>query len=180
MTPWKDPAMIWTAPTPLPVDGPLTGSDRPMLEAYLTWQRATLLNICAGLTADKLATRPLPSSNLSLLGLVRHMAKVERTWFRQRAATIAGLEGLYDPSLGKDYDFDHLDPAEAETAFARFEFECRQADEAVVAMSFDDTFNVHGEPFSLRMTYVHMIGEYARHNGHADLLREAIDGTTGR
>ncbi|MCW2527624.1 MAG: hypothetical protein JWM76_2484 [Pseudonocardiales bacterium] len=172
--------MVWTAPAPHPADGPMTGSDRPMLEAYLAWQRATLLNICADLTADQLAIRPLPSSNLSLLGLVRHMAKVERIWFRQRAAAIDDLGGLYDPSLGKDYDFDHLDPAGAEAAFQRYGSECRQADDAVAGLSFDHTFEVHGEPFSLRMTYVHMVGEYARHNGHADLLREAIDGTTGR
>jgi uncharacterized damage-inducible protein DinB len=172
--------MTWIAPTPQPVDGPLTGNDRSMLDAYLAWQRATMLNICAGLTAEQLALRPLPSSNLSLLGLVRHMAKVERTWFRQRAAAVEGLGGLYDPGLGKDYDFDHLDPAEAEQAFDTYESECRQAVEAVAGLPFDHTFEVHGEPFSLRMTYVHMIGEYARHNGHADLLREAIDGTTGR
>lgn len=66
---------MWTAPTPDTVDGPLTGADRPILEAYLAWQRTTLLNICAGLSGQQLAARPLASSNLSLLGLVRHMAK---------------------------------------------------------------------------------------------------------
>jgi uncharacterized damage-inducible protein DinB len=169
----------WTAPTPDPVDGPLIGADRPILEAYLGWQRTTLLNICAGLTAEELATRPIASSNLSLLGLVRHLAKVERIWFRQRAAG-QPVEGIYDISRGKDTDFNDTDPANAETDFAQWQDECRRADEAVAGMGFDATFDVGDEVFSLRMTYVHMIGEYARHNGHADLLREAIDGVTGR
>ncbi len=171
--------MTWIAPAPTPVDGPLVGPDRPMLEAYLAYQRATLLGICGGLDASQLALRALPSSNLSLLGLVRHLTKVERTWFRIRAAGEA-VEPVYDLALGKNHDFDHLDPAEAPAAFDRYVDECRRCDEAVCAMAFDDTFDLGGEPFSLRMVYVHMIGEYARHNGHADLLREAIDGVTGR
>jgi len=171
--------MTWTAPAPTPVDGPLTGPDRPMLEGYLAWERATLRNICAGLTGEQLATRPLPSSNLSLLGLVRHMTKVERTWFRIRAAG-EPVPPVFDPALGKDHDFDVLDPAEAPAALERYVEECAAADAAVAGLSFDHTTDVHGEPFALRMVYVHMIGEYARHNGHADLLREAIDGVTGR
>lgn len=171
--------MIWIAPTPDPVDGPLSGADRPILEGFLAWERATLLNICAGLTGEQLATRPLASSNLSLLGLVRHLAKVERIWFRQRAAG-EPVEAMYDPSGGKDGDFDDIDPAEAEAAFDRLRDECRLADHAVAELAFDHTFDLRGEAFSLRMVYVHMIGEYSRHNGHADLLRESIDGTTGR
>ena len=171
--------MTWTAPTPPAVTGPLTGSDRPILAGYLAWERATLLNICAGLTAEQLTTRPLPSSNLSLLGLIRHVAKVERTWFRQRAGG-QSVPPMYDPAQGKDADFNEVHPAEAEQAVERLQAEWQQADQAVAGMDFDDTFDVDGEAFSLRMTYVHMIGEYARHNGHADLLREAIDGVTGR
>jgi hypothetical protein len=64
--------------------------------------------------------------------------------------------------------------------FGRLQAEWRHADEAVAGMAFDDTFDVGGEDYSLRMVYVHMIGEYARHNGHADLLREGLDGVTGR
>ena len=169
----------WIAPTPSPVDGPLTGDDRPMLEGYLAWQRATLLNICAGLTAEQLAMQPVPPSNLSLLGLVRHMAKVERIWLRIRAPR-GTIEPLFDLELGKDYDFEHLDPADAPAAFEQLAEECRLGDAAVAGMSFDDTYDNKGETMSLRMTYVHLIGEYSRHNGHADLLRECIDGTTGR
>jgi uncharacterized damage-inducible protein DinB len=172
--------MTWIAPTPAEVDGPLTGDDRPMLAAYLNWQRTTLLNICAGLTGEQLALRRIPSSNLSLLGLVRHLAKVERTWFRIRAAR-EPIEPLYDPALGKDYDFDAVVPDEAPAAFQRYQDEWHAAEAAAAPLSFDDTLDTgKGQTFSLRMVYVHMIGEYSRHNGHADLLREAIDGVTGR
>lgn len=171
--------MTWTAPTPAPVDGPLVGDDRPILEGFLNWQRATLLNICAGLTGEQLTQRTVPPSNLSLLGLVRHLAKVERIWFRQRAATEA-VGPMYDPAGGKDADFDLVDAARAETDFQRLQEEWRRADDAVAEMDFGETFDVGGEAFSLRMVYVHMIGEYCRHNGHADLLRERIDGRTGR
>ena len=171
--------MTWTAPTPNPVDGPLTGDDRPILEGFLNWQRTTLLNICAGLTADQLAARPIPSSALSLLGLVRHLAKVERIWFRQRAAGLP-VEPMYDPSRGQNADFDDVRAADAKAGLERLQDEWRHADEAVQHMAFGDTFTVNGEVFSLRMAYVHMIYEYSRHNGHADLLRESIDGVTGR
>src|ERR1700722_13399820 len=82
-----DEGMAWTAPIPPELaDGPLVGDDRPILEGYLAWQRHTLLNLCAGLTGEQLARRAIPPSNLSLLGLVRHLGKVERIWLRQRAA----------------------------------------------------------------------------------------------
>jgi uncharacterized damage-inducible protein DinB len=170
---------VWTAPATSPVGGPLTGPDRPILEAYLNWLRTTLLSICGGLTGEQLAARPIPSSELSLLGLVRHLAKVERIWFRQRAGD-QDLPPIYDPSLGAKADFEDLDPTEAEADFERLQHEWRLADQAVAEMAFEDTFDVAGETFSLRMAYVHMIGEYSRHNGHADLLREAIDGARGR
>ena len=172
--------MTWTVPTPSPADGPMTGDDRPILEGYLNYQRSTLLNICAGLTGEQLARRPIPSSNLSLLGLIRHLAKVERTWFRQRAAR-QPVPPMYDPARGKDADFNDAVAAEAETDIARLQEEWRLADQAAAGLDFDDTLDTgHGDTFSVRMMYVHLIGEYARHNGHADLLREAIDGVTGR
>jgi uncharacterized damage-inducible protein DinB len=172
--------VTWTAPAPDPVDGPVTGDGRPILEGYLNWQRATLLNICAGLTGEQLAQRPLPSSNLSLLGLVRHLAKVERIWFRQRAAG-QDIPPLYPASAGEDADFNDADASQAEAEVGRLRSEWQSADESVQHMEFDQTFDAGGgERWSLRMMYVHLIGEYARHNGHADLLREAIDGVTGR
>jgi uncharacterized damage-inducible protein DinB len=171
--------VTWTAPAVEPVDGPLVGPDRPIIRGYLDFERATLANICAGLTGEQLALRPLPSSNLSLLGLVRHLAKVERTWFRIRAGG-EPIEPLYDLALGKDHDFDHLDPAEAEAALDRWREECRRGDEAAARLEPDASFEHDGETMSLGLVYAHMLAEYARHNGHADLLREAIDGVTGR
>jgi uncharacterized damage-inducible protein DinB len=171
--------MTWTLPAPSPVDGPLTGDDRPILEGFLGWQRVTLLNICAGLTGEQLAARPIGSSSLSLLGLIRHLAKVERIWFSERAAG-QPAEPMYDPSRGKDADFDDATAAEAEADVARLQAEWLRSDAAVANKNFADTFDVGGDTFSLRMVYVHMIYEYSRHNGHADLLRESIDGVTGR
>jgi uncharacterized damage-inducible protein DinB len=173
-----DHGMTWTAPAAALAGGPLVGDDRPMLEAYLAWQRAVLLDRCAGLTGEQLARRPLPPSNLSLLGLLRHLAKVERIWFRLRFAA-QPVEPMYPLELGKDHDFEHLDPARAAEDHARLVTEIELCDAAVADASFEDTTEVHGEPFSLRMIYVHLIGEYARHNGHADLLRELVDGRTG-
>ena len=171
--------MTWTAPAPDPVDGPLLGADLPILSGYLAWQRRTLLNICAGLTGEQLASRPIPSSNLSLLGLVRHMAKVERVWFRIRIGR-EPIAWFYADSPDKDADFNELDPAEAEAAVERLQKEWRLGDAAAASADLDDTIDVRGDEMSVRMVYVHMIGEYARHNGHADLLRESIDGVTNR
>jgi uncharacterized damage-inducible protein DinB len=172
--------VTWTSPAPQPADGPLTGDDRPILEGVLGWHRTTLLNICAGLTGEQLAQRPVPPSNLSLLGLVRHLAKVERIWFRERAAG-ESFEPMYAPELGKDADFEDIRAAQAEEAVERLQEECRLADEAVAGLDFQHVVRSrHGEEMSLRMVYVHMISEYGRHLGHADLLREAIDGVTGR
>jgi hypothetical protein len=169
--------MTWTAPAPAAVEGPVVGDDRSMLEGYLARQRSNILSICAGLTAEQLAMRPLPATNLSLLGLVRHLAKVERVWFGQR---IGDREPLYDPALGKDHDFEDVRPEQAEVAFAVLAQEWRSSDETAAALSFDDTFETGTDTWSLRMLYVHLVGEYSRHNGHADLLREHIDGVTGR
>jgi hypothetical protein len=169
----------WTVPSADAVDGPLVGPDRLMLEAYLAWERATFVNICVGLDGQQLAARPLASSRLSLLGLARHLAKVERIWLRQRAAA-EPVGPLYDLDRGHDHDFEELDPSAAEAVFDRLAAEWRAADAAVRSLDFDHEFPVGEETFSLRMVYVHLIGEYARHNGHADLLRESIDGVTGR
>ena len=118
----------------------------------------------------------MPPSGLSLLGLVRHMTKVERTWFRQRFAG----ESIDHP-FGEDKtaDFERVDPARAAADYARLTEEFKLADAAVANASLDDTFTHNNELMSLRLIYLHMIEEYARHLGHADLLREQIDGATG-
>ena len=173
---WMTPT--WTAPPAALTDGPMTGDDRAMLEAYLAYQRSKLLSRCAGLTGDQLARATVPPSNLTLLGLIRHMAKVERIWFRER---IGGeqLPPMYDPAQGKDADFTDLDPELAAEDYARLLTESRLAVEAVAGRSFDDTIRHGDDVMSIRMVHVHMIGEYAQHNGHADLIRERLDGETG-
>jgi hypothetical protein len=171
--------MTWTAPDVSLPDVPLTGDERPMLEGYLAWHRALLRHKCAGLDGRQLAECSVPPSNLSLLGLVRHMAKVERRWFRER---IAGqdLEPMYDPTLGKDADFEDLDAARAQADYERFLEECRLADDALAAASYEDTVIARTDVMSVRAVVVHMIEEYAQHNGHADLIRERVDGTTDK
>lgn len=149
-----------------------------MLTGYLAWFRGTLLHKCAGLTGKQLAEQTVSPSNLTLLGLIRHMAKVERAWFRQRFAGQT-LDPMYDPEKGKDADFENVDPSRAAEDYARLVEECRLADAIVADASMDDTFTHAGEVYSLRMVHIHMIAEYARHSGHADLLRECTDGVTG-
>src|SRR6185437_8820668 len=173
---WDDGAVTWIAPEVERPEGPLTGPERPMLQAFLDWQRATLLYKCAGLTGEQLARRAIPPSELSLLGLLRHMTKVERVWFRMRFAG----EQVNFP-FGRDFqaEFEGADPARAAADYARLTEEIKHADAAAANASLDDTFTSNGEVMSLRMIYLHMIEEYARHLGHADLLREQIDGVTG-
>jgi uncharacterized damage-inducible protein DinB len=171
--------MTWTAPDVTIPDGPLTGDERPLLEGYLDWHRAYLLNKCAGLTGEQLATASCAPSNLTLLGLVRHMAKVERRWFRERTAG-EEVDAMYDPALGFDADFEDLDPARAQNDYERLVDEIRLAEQALAAASYDQTVESRFGPMSVRSVVVHMIEEYAQHNGHADLLREGVDGRTDK
>jgi uncharacterized damage-inducible protein DinB len=153
-----------------------------MLEAWLDYHRATLALKCDGLAAEQLRQRAVPPSSLSLLGLVRHMAEVERGWFRR---TLAGEEAplLYCSDSDPDGDFDHVDKADPEEASATWQAECDRAREIVAGVSSLDDVGKRrlrdGSEVSLRWILVHMIEEYARHNGHADFLRERIDGTVG-
>lgn len=172
--------MTWTAPAVERTEPPYIADERTMLEAWLDHHRDTLLDKCAGLTADQLTVASAPPSNLTLLGLVRHMADVERAWFRR------GVAGEDVPPLfwgpdNRDGDFDDVATADAEADFATFRAEVEAARKAVAGRSLDDTFTHWRRrdiEISVRWAYVHMIEEYARHNGHADLLRERIDGTT--
>ena len=152
-----------------------------MLQGWLDWHRGTLLSKCAGLTAEQLRLASVEPSNLTLLGLVRHMSYVERVWFRERVAHEPGVTTLYSTPERPDADLEDIATADAEEAFAVFAQECAAADRAVAGFDLDQEFPMdpgHG-PRSLRWVYLHMIEEYARHNGHADLIRERIDGTTG-
>lgn len=137
-----------------------------------------MLYKCEGLDGEQLCRRAVDPSSLSLLGLVRHMADVERSWFRIRFAR-QELQPIFFTRTNQDGDFDDTDPARAEADFATYLTECRLADEDARGHSLDETFDLRDKTFNLRWIYLHMIEEYARHNGHADLLRERIDGTTG-
>ncbi|MFJ4840940.1 DinB family protein [Streptomyces sp. NPDC088746] len=174
--------MTWTAPrtertTSLSTLGMLP--ERQLLEGWLNWHRETLLAKCAGLDAARLATAAVEPSNLTLLGLVRHMAEIERWWFRRSFAGEPVGDVFTGPSDG-DEGFDGVDPADAERDFGRYRAEITACDAAVAGRGLDETFMSTPEAgLSLRAVYVLMIQEYARHNGHADLLRERTDGTTG-
>jgi uncharacterized damage-inducible protein DinB len=173
--------VTWTAPEVDRPEPPTVASERPALQGWLDYHRATLLWKCTGLTREQLVLRPVQSSTLSLLGLVRHMAEVERSWFRERFAGQTDLADLYCSPEYPDGDFDLTDATRAEEDLATFTTEYAAADEVVAAASLDDTFSHPrtGYTMDLRWIYLHMIEEYARHNGHADLLRELIDGVTG-
>ena len=152
-----------------------------MLEAWLEHQRQTLLLKCAGLTAQQLRETSVPPSGLSLLGLVRHMCEVERSWFRRNFGGDADLPWVFCTEASPDGDFDDVATADPEKDFDTYQAECLAADEMTRGRSLEETF-IHPRrqsEISLRWIYVHMIEEYARHNGHADLLRERIDGVTG-
>ncbi|MGW2632528.1 DinB family protein [Streptomyces chattanoogensis] len=172
--------MTWTAPQITRREFPAGAGEREMLQGWLDWHRDTLLTKCTGLTPEQLVEASAAPSTLTLLGLVRHLALVERTWFRQR---FAGEEigDLYDLERNLDADFDDATAAGAETDFAVFRAEIEAADAAAEGRGLDETFHHErsGKTLNLRWVYVHMIEEYARHNGHADLLRERIDGATG-
>ncbi|MEV7187559.1 DinB family protein [Kitasatospora sp. NPDC093102] len=157
---------------------PRTADERTTLAGFLDYQRDTLAMKCAGLTTEQLRARVLEPSGLSLLGLVRHLAEVERSWFRNilNGEDARGFWGRPDGSFA-EFDVDTADPDEA---FAIWRRECDHARELVAAAESLDVLSHYGdEVFSLRWILAHMIEEYARHNGHADLLREHLDGTTG-
>ena len=162
------------------IDPPLVAQEREMLDAWLDYHRATLAVKCEGLTDDQLRARAVPPSSLSLLGLVRHMGEVERSWFRR---VLSGEQAppRYYSDENPDGDFDDVADAVVADAFGYWRDECAHARERVAAAPSLDVTGTgrQGEGYSLRWIMVHMIEEYARHNGHADLLRERIDGTVG-
>jgi uncharacterized damage-inducible protein DinB len=161
------------------IDPPYVAGERDMLIVWLDWERATLAWKCQGLLPQQLAERSVPPSSLSLLGLLQHMIEVERSWFR-RVLGGESIEPIYFTEDEPDGDFDHLNVDTVDDVKAHWEAECDHSRAAVVAAdSLDVTGERRGEKISLRWILVHMIEEYARHNGHADLLRERIDGAVG-
>jgi len=177
----KHGPVTWTAPEQPRTDPPTVSGERAALESWLEYHRSTLLAKCQGLTGEQLAQRAVPPSSLSLLGLVRHLTDVERAWFRIRSAGESGLVFRYVTDEFPDGDFDLAEPSGAEGDLAAYRQECDLARAAMAGRSLDDTFfhPRYAADVDLRWVYLHMIEEYARHNGHADLLRERIDGVTG-
>ncbi len=171
--------MTWTFPTIDRVDPPAAGDEAALLAGFLDFHRQTLMWKCSGLTPDQLALRPVPSSSMSLLGLVRHLTDVERYWFREVVAGQA-VSFFYWGNPDRDSDFDDVDLADAARDCQRFIDEIEHS-RTVAATGLDtlvgDPRDEVRHPF--RWVMVHMIEEYARHNGHADLFREAVDGATG-
>ncbi len=159
---------------------PPAAPEREMLVAWLAYHRDTLRWKCDGLAPDQLRMRSVSPSTMSLIGLVRHMAEVERNWFRRGIAGEDAPPMYYSRETDPDGDFDNVDTADVDEAFSTWKRECEAADAIIAAHSMDDADTRPGEwGVTLRWILVHMIEEYARHNGHADLLRERIDGATG-
>ncbi|MFD3500616.1 DinB family protein [Streptomyces sp. NPDC058676] len=170
--------MTMTLPDGRPIPF-MTGDERPMLESWLAFHRATLELKCAELDDAQVRTASAEPSSLTLLGLVRHLAEVERNWF-QRVAAGTDVPPLYADGTGCA-----LDPEQGlDEALAVWRREIARGHELCAGRSLDDVGRIAdgfmaGIEVSLRWVYLHMIEEYARHNGHADILRERIDGVTG-
>ena len=166
--------------TPDRPDVPRAGDERDMLRAYLDWHRATLALKCADLSDEQLRTRSTPPSDLSLLGLVRHLAEVERSWFR-RVLEGADVPWLWSADGDRRAAFEVAGASQAE-AFDAWEEEvahARRIERATESLDVTGVDRGSGDEYSLRRVMVHLVQEYARHNGHADLLREGLDGVVG-
>jgi len=175
---------MWLDPEDDPRDtGESPTDERGVLLDYLRHYRLTLELKCDGLDAEQMARRSVPPSTLSLLGLIRHMAKVEHSWFRRVMEHRLDLPRLYRTEEDRDLDFNGAvaDPAVVEDAWESWRREVKYAEEYVESQpSLDVEGTMDHGTITLRELLVHMIEEYARHAGHADLLRECIDGRTGQ
>ncbi|MEV0278356.1 DinB family protein [Streptomyces sp. NPDC050610] len=161
---------------------PAHAGERAMLESWLEFQRETLAMKCAGLDDRQARLAAVEPSAMTLLGLVQHMTVVERRWFQE---VLAGREASYDEAIGDGFTL--VPERGIDAALADWRAEVQRSREAAAEGSLDDSgelteqfAKILGEStISLRWVLVHMIEEYARHNGHADLIRERIDGVTG-
>jgi uncharacterized damage-inducible protein DinB len=173
---WVDPEHDPRDTDELPVD------EKTTLRQYLDRYRMTFEMKCEGLTPEQLAARSVPPSTMSLLGLVRHLAKIEHHWFRRTLEGQTDLPHLYENEQDPDLDFDGAVGTDVCVADAWESWRREVAHAREVYARYDDLGEnfVPGEPWRVRGVVVHMIEEYARHCGHADLLRECIDGRTGQ
>jgi uncharacterized damage-inducible protein DinB len=158
---------------------PYVLAERAMLEAWLEFHRTTLLLKCEGLDDAARKQRPVATSNLSLHGLVRHLTDVERNWFRRTLLREHDAPWVFSDDAVDDRELVPLDDADWDADLRAWRAECDHSRRAAAAHALDDTGERDGEPCSLRWIYIHMVEEYARHNGHADLIRELVDGHVG-
>jgi len=172
---------MWVDPQrdPRDTDEPPVG-EKVILRQYLDRYRMTFEMKCEGLTPAQLATRSVPPSTMSLLGMVRHLARVEHHWFRRALEGRMELPRLYRSEEDDDLDFNGAVGTEECVADAWESWRREVAHAREVYERYDDLGETHHDPYEVRGVVVHMIEEYARHAGHADLLRECIDGRTGQ
>jgi uncharacterized damage-inducible protein DinB len=159
---------------------PFNGPERVQLDAWLDFYRATLLEKCNGLNAAQLKERPIDSSSLSLLGIVRHMTFVEQIWFENRFAG-RDTKDYYKTEGDRDSDFNDLNDTAVENVFILFGQATDVSRDVTTGHDLGEIAATvsRGRDVDLRWILIHMIEEYARHCGHADLIRELIDGVTG-
>jgi uncharacterized damage-inducible protein DinB len=169
--------MTWIAPEVTRPAEPYLGGEREMLLGWLEYQRATLLMKCAGLTGEQLALQTAPPSIMSLIGLVRHMVDVEYAWFQHYILRKPRTFTFREPD---DIDFTGANAETAEADYALLIERFAESRAALDGVSLEDTIDEKWRgKMSVRWVLIHMIEEYARHNGHADLIRERIDGAVG-
>jgi hypothetical protein len=159
---------------------PNAGGERELLETFLDYYRGTLLVKCAGLDEEQLRTRACEPSTLTLLGLVRHMTNVEQNWFQWRFLG-RDVDFVYAGERDRDREFNDLDSVSSDHVERDFLAVCEQSRAIGGAHDLDQFERRSNDEWrvNLRWIYVHLIEEYARHCGHADLLRERLDGATG-
>jgi hypothetical protein len=170
--------VLWPENLPARVEPDGHEDERRSLDGWIAYHRATLLMKCEGLSEAQLKLRSAAPSTLTLLGLVRHMTEVERGWFRMQAAQ-EQLDFPYSTDESPEADLLEVEDADASADLALYVAECQRAQAALAGVELDVIIHRNGRWFDVRWIYLHMIEEYARHNGHADLLRELIDGATG-
>ena len=160
---------------------PSFATEREMLAAFLDYQRATLVMKCDGLTDDELRQQSSPPSTLSLLALIRHLAEVERAWFRRVFGDPSAPMVWSDQPMDFQAAYD-VSAASGKEAFAAWEAEVENSRRIVRDAESLDLAGYQprwDEEVSLRMVMIHVLLEYGRHNGHADFLREGVDGVVG-
>ena len=174
---------MWSEPGTDPREGLESGrGERAVLAQYLDHYRMTLELKCEGLDAGQLAARSVPPSTMSLLGLVRHLARVEHSWWRRVLEGQGDLPRLYRTDADPDLDFNGALPDDDVVADAWhcWRAEVEHARQVYADLDLDAVIAVHGDDVEVRDVVVHLVEEYARHLGHADLLRECVDGRTGQ